>query len=87
MADDLFTFVAASVKHESEKAFLFVIDGVDVWMPKSQIRNCDVSKEGVDQEVTVTEWIAQQKGMVPGSEPAPESPKQAGLPVDDDIPF
>jgi hypothetical protein len=87
MADALFTFVASSVKHESEKAFLFVIEGVEVWMPKSQIRDCDVSSEAVDQEVKITEWIAQQKGMMPGGEPAEVSPKQQDLPADDDIPF
>lgn len=47
------------------KAFLLVLeDGEQVWMPFSQIADVDDYAEG-DEDVTisVTEWIAEQKGL------------------------
>lgn len=52
------------VKRETDGAFLCVIDGDEVWLPKSQIDDPGRLAEG-DEGVTVsvTEWIAKQKGL------------------------
>ena len=54
------------VKAETDKALLLVIDGVEgeYWIPLSQIADSDDYKKG-DENVTisVTEWIANQKGL------------------------
>ena len=55
------------VKKATPEAFLLTIDGIDEdhWIPKSQMADPDNYEEG-DENVTVsvTEWIAQQKGLV-----------------------
>ena len=50
-------------------------------------RECDISKDGIDQEVKVTEWIAQQKGMIDESGNPVATEKKGDDIVDDDIPF
>lgn len=51
------------IKKETEKAFLCLIDGAEIWLPKSQIISEHV--EG-DVEVTmeITRWIAEQKELL-----------------------
>ena len=48
----------------TDKAMLAVIDGEEVWLPLSQIADSDDYEEG-DEDLTlsVTEWIAEQKGL------------------------
>lgn len=49
---------------ESEKAFLLRIDNQDHWVPKSQISDPDDYAEGdTNCTISVTEWIAEQKGL------------------------
>ena len=51
---------------ETEKAFQLEIVGCEknVWMPKSQIADPDDYDEGdVDVMMSVTEWIAGEKGI------------------------
>ena len=58
---------AERVEKVTVKAILFVIDGVDVWIPLSQISPADRDQyEAGDKDVSVciTEWIAQQKGLL-----------------------
>lgn len=53
------------IHRESEKAFELELEGGElVWVPKSQISEPDDLEEG-DEDVTVsiTEWIAEQKGL------------------------
>lgn len=52
------------VERETDAAFLLLIDGQQHWVPKSQISDPDVLDAG-DEDVTVslTEWIADQKGI------------------------
>ena len=48
------------LKHETEKAYLFVIDEEEVWIPKSVC-------EEVDEElniVEIQEWFAEQEGLI-----------------------
>lgn len=52
------------VKRETDKAFLVVIDGEQVWIPKSQIDSPDDYEEGdTNCTISVTEWIANEKGL------------------------
>jgi hypothetical protein len=51
---------------ETEKALLVVIDGAEVWMPKNQIHDdseCYSLKSGPGT-MTITRWIAEQKGLL-----------------------
>lgn len=51
------------VKHETDKAYLIDYGGdEEVWMPKSQVRA--VEKKGRTATMTVTEWIAYEKGLI-----------------------
>lgn len=52
------------VERETASAFLLRIDGEQHWVPRSQIADPDTYEAG-DQDVTVslTEWIARQKGI------------------------
>jgi hypothetical protein len=53
------------VAKETLNAFLFVIDGEDVWIPKSQMADPDDYSEG-DADLTavaITDWIARERGL------------------------
>lgn len=55
----------AKIKRETDAAFrLRLEDGTEYWIPKSQIADPDDYKEGDENcTVSVTEWIAEQKGI------------------------
>lgn len=64
-------FYDVTVKAESEKgsndsgALLCLIDGEEIWIPKSQITDdSEVYETGTEGTLVVTEWIAEQKGLV-----------------------
>ncbi|KKK79902.1 hypothetical protein LCGC14_2828880 [marine sediment metagenome] len=46
------------IVRESEDAILVAIDTEEIWIPKSQIDEYD------DNQVSVKEWIAIEKGLV-----------------------
>lgn len=51
------------IKRETDKAYLIDHGGEEeVWMPKSQIKN--VAKNDRTVTLTVTEWIAYEKGLI-----------------------
>ncbi len=51
------------IKRETDKAYLIDHGGEEeVWMPKSQVRA--VEKKGRTATLTVTEWIANEKGLI-----------------------
>lgn len=52
------------IVRETDAAFLIEHDGEEHWIPKSQIADPDTYEAG-DEDVTVsvTEWIAKQKGI------------------------
>jgi hypothetical protein len=54
------------IKKITEKAFLVKTNDFDVWLPKSQIADPEDYEEG-DENITlsITEWIAKQKGFEP----------------------
>ncbi len=53
------------VKKETEKALLCLIDGKELWIPKSQIDDdSEVFEEGHYGTLIITQWIAEQKELV-----------------------
>lgn len=51
------------IKRETDKAYLIDHGGeAEVWMSKSQIKNG--AKNGRTVTLTVTEWIANEKGLI-----------------------
>lgn len=53
------------VVRETDAAFLLRIDGSDHWIPKSQISDPeDYSAGDTGCTISVTEWIAKQKGLL-----------------------
>lgn len=36
---------------------------VEVWLPKSQIENCDVNKPGDFGDVEIPRWLAEERGL------------------------
>lgn len=53
-----------SIRRETERAFLFIIDEEEVWLPKSQIADADDYNEGDENgTVSITEYIANEKGL------------------------
>lgn len=52
------------IVRETDAAFSLRVDGEDYWIPKSQISDPEDFEAG-DENVTVsvTEWIARQKGL------------------------
>jgi hypothetical protein len=52
------------VVRETDAAFLFDIDGEEVWVPKSQIADADDYGAGDENvSVSVTAFIAREKGL------------------------
>lgn len=60
------TFEGCEAVAETIKGLLVAMsDGAQVWWPKSQIHeDSEVYKMGTDGKLVVTEWIAEQKGLV-----------------------
>ena len=64
-------FHDVTVLGESDKgcsdsgALCCLIEGEEVWIPKSQIHeDSEVYKEGTEGTLVITEWIAEKKGLV-----------------------
>lgn len=53
-----------TVRRETDNALLVVYDGESLWLPKSQVADAENYAAG-DEDVTIsmTEWIARQKGI------------------------
>lgn len=47
------------IEHETRSAYLLAIDGEEIWIPKSQIRNFDEFL----QEFKIPAWLAIEKGL------------------------
>lgn len=47
------------VKHETDGAFLIVVDEEEVWIPKSQVAHVDHAKG----EMWLPLWLAESKGV------------------------
>ncbi len=66
MADKTVEFEdVPEVKRETDAAILCVVEGNEMWIPKSQIDDdSEVYKKGTSGKLIVTEWIALQKGLI-----------------------
>ena len=52
------------ILRETDKAFLLLVEGEEIWIPKGQIANPgDYSEGDSNCTVSITEWIANQKGI------------------------
>jgi hypothetical protein len=50
---------------ETDLALLCVIDGVEHWVPKSQVlEDSEVNEEGDEGTLVITEWFALQEGIL-----------------------
>ena len=61
------SFEGVVCKKATAKALLVEIDGEDYWIPLSQIHDDSEvfdDDKNADGKLVVTEWIAQQKGLV-----------------------
>jgi len=59
------TFHDVTVEHDSGKSLLCIIEGEKIWIPHSQItEDSEVYKMGTEGDLVITEWIAEQKGLV-----------------------
>lgn len=55
----------ATCLRESEKAVLVRIEGEELWIPKSQIRDdSEVYQKDDEGFLVMSEWIAEQKGLL-----------------------
>lgn len=53
------------IKHETDKAFLCIIDGEEFWLPFSQIADAaDYNKGDTNVEIAIKEWLAEAKGLL-----------------------
>lgn len=53
-----------NILRETDKAFLIELDGEEYWIPMSQVADPEDYQEGdVDVELSITEWIAGEKGI------------------------
>lgn len=63
--DETVEFENVTVKIETEKALLCIINDAEVWIPKSQIDDdSEVYKKDTEGKLIVTEWIAKQKDLI-----------------------
>lgn len=53
-----------TVVAETELAYLLEIEGVEVWIPKSQIFYQDVYERGETGTFTIPEWLAEAKEIL-----------------------
>ena len=61
--------VVVTLKGETRKAYKVELENPESktethWFPKSQVRAIDCFAEGDEGEMTVSRWIASQKGLV-----------------------
>ena len=74
MAGETFE-IEVTVKRITEKAYLIELDNPtnnhkteEMWIPKSQVISTDCLAEGDEGVMEMTQWIAQQKGLVDDDE-------------------
>jgi hypothetical protein len=57
--------LADKIVKETDKAFLLDVGGEEIWIPFSQVADYEDYNEGdVDVEIPITEWIANEKGLL-----------------------
>jgi len=66
MSWDSVTYVEIEVDEiikETELAVLCVIDGEEVWLPRSQIDGGDDLDEGFSGTIQLADWLARERGL------------------------
>jgi hypothetical protein len=62
-----FDLGVVEVKQVTAKALLVKVDDSDVWIPKSQILDCDKDVDDVEigdvVEIIIPQWLAEEKGL------------------------
>jgi hypothetical protein len=62
---DVAEFEDAVCVRATDKAILVRIDGKEHWIPQTQVHaDSEVFSEGDEGKLVVTQWIAEQKGLV-----------------------
>lgn len=65
MSDRYVEIYVDEILRETESAYLCRIEGEDIWLPKSQIKDADNYCDGeCEIDMEITRWIAEQKGLV-----------------------
>ncbi len=64
MAEELARIEVERVKRATDKALCVVVEGEEVWIPKSAIHDdSEVWKEGQDGTLVIPLWLAEAKGI------------------------
>jgi len=59
------SFEVDEVVKETEAAFLCSIEGEELWIPKSQLKDgSDELEEGGSGTIVIPTWLAEEKGLV-----------------------
>lgn len=57
------TLKGVTLGKETDKAILVTHEGKDIWMPLSQVESMVRTKEKGGDEITISAWIAKEKGL------------------------
>ena len=65
ISDDPIIIIEGYIEKETERAYLFLPEDADeaMWVPKSQVRDFHYNRETKVASLTISEWIAKQKGL------------------------
>lgn len=65
MSDEVVSFDDVTVKAETDKAILCVIEDKEHWIPLSQIdEDSEVYAKDTEGKLVITEWLAKTKGLL-----------------------
>jgi len=64
MAEQLAQVEGLVIEHQTQKAYLFNNGEKKFWVPVKEVRNMEPEGVGEAYTVTMTEWIAIQKGLI-----------------------
>lgn len=64
-------FNVRELGRETDKAVLVEIDGLEIWLPKSQLKARKKSPSGSLQRVEITTWFAKKSGLKLSASDAP----------------
>lgn len=59
---ELYYLEVDDVRVETDKALLCVVNGEEYWIPKSMIKEGDLSR-GESGEIAIPLWLAEEKGL------------------------
>lgn len=55
--------VTCTLVRETDKAFLIEVNETEYWIPKSQVSNQEVDEDTDECLLTMSAWIAKEKGL------------------------